>query len=187
MENYNNISFSEWKQKNPNGSLNEFYSQVKHPVQRIENMIPVISVEKEHKEISDLDSKKLMFAGIISVIGIVGHFSPWFTVPLFNISISGNDLRQLSTIVSKFAKVNQNSLILKYSWAIPISYILFFVGNLLKSYLLTFLNGIISIGYFLGVIILIYTSSFEIMNFLSIGIYLILINFLLTLYYLFKF
>ena len=187
MKEANNISFDDWKLKNPNGSLNEFYSQVKHPMPRIENINLAISVEREQIEISNFESKKLMFVGIITLIGIVGYFSPWFTIPLFNISISGNDLRQLSTIVSKFAKVNQNSLILKYSWAIPVSYILFFVGNLLKSYFLTFLSGSISIGYFLGIIILIHTSSFEIINFLSIGIYLLMINFLLILYYLFKF
>lgn len=187
MEDSNNITYNEWKLKNPSGSLNEYYSIHKIKPLNSNNTYVISNKAEETIDTRSFESNKLIFAGIISAIGIIGYFSPWFTIPLFNISISGNDLRQLSTIVLKFVKVNQNSMVLKYSWIIPCGYIIFFIGNLLKSFLITFLGALVSIAFFILVTITLYNSPIEIINFISIGFYLLFVNFFILIYYIFKF
>jgi len=122
---------------------------------------------------------------IFSAIGIVGYFTPWFSLPILNISVSGNELSQITQFFSEENTDGESIVYLKYAMAIPISYAIIIFGAMMKSYFLCILSGILNlviVGFIIGDIFL---RIPELQKMFSVGIYLNVFSCIGILYFLF--
>jgi len=173
--------FEDWKKSNPHGSLNEYFRSV----QRTE--IPAYDndpVYVETKSVNNEINYRNFIIGIsISLIGFIGYFLPWFTIPIFNISVSGNDITQLSNLFKNHLSTTNISFV-KYSFCIPISYGVIFLGAISKSYITSvvgILASILTVGFLLFKILF---DMQDLISFMNIGIYAIGISWCVSWYYL---
>lgn len=183
------INFEDWRKENPNGSLNDFYSSAR------KNNNAIVSYPFVEKVIvyepANIDSQQKLKVQQSIVIGItasllcgIGFFAPWFSIPIFNLSISGNEISQLANLMAKYSETEINISLINYIYIIPITSALLLVGNLVKSYALTSISGIINlffVGFVIGFIINEIPNAVSLMSF---GLYMIITSWFLLLYFL---
>lgn len=196
MEQKSYSSFDEWKNDNPNGSLNNYYAifRTNHtmPYTKVEAEIPIVKYE-EPNHIS------LIVGCVAGVLGLIGYFTPWFSIPMLNISVSGNEVKQLVTLFSGYTNMVQDSSIkgslpitqnmrlntvLYAINSIPFVYILLLLGSIIKSNIITIMASLLSLAI-TGYIVYFFINIPQIISFTSVGIYLIGLSCVITIYNLF--
>ena len=187
MEEKQNNTYENWKVTNPNGNLNEFYIHLRNtnslnytPINNINSITNQYYLKKETQNFISV-----IVGCIACVLGLIGFFTPWFSLPIFKISISGNEMSQLSNLLGNYIK-NQNNIqninLIKFTYIIPITYILIFLGSIIKSYFLTILVSIInlvSVGIIVGFLFYNIPQAFSI---ISYGIYITILTWFVILY-----
>ena len=176
----------EWLRTNPSGTMNDYYSYLRKNGKVYS--APVSAPTFKNIQIPQNQSvafPQSTIVGIIfSTIGVIGYFTPWFSVPILNISVSGNELSQLIKFFSERSSEGGNTVLLNYAIVIPITYAAILFGAMMKSNFTSILSGILNlviVGFILGDIFIRFN---QFLNMLSIGIYLILFSFLGVLYFL---
>lgn len=176
----------EWFRANPTATMNDYYSYQRKngKVYSAPVSVPTYNNVQIHHTQTITFPQSTIVGIIFSIIGIIGYFTPWFSVPILNISVSGNELSQIFKFFSEQNVEGGSSVLLNYAIAVPITFTAILFGALMKSYFISILSGILNlviIGFILGDIFLRFN---EFLNMLSIGIYLILFSFLGILYFL---
>jgi hypothetical protein len=182
-------NFEDWKKENPNGSINDYYKLGNRTTFHNLNVVTNQNLKPELNNlqtqptvnVNNFDSN-LLIGILLSIIGFTGYFLPWFKLPIFNISISGNDLMQLSNFFEN-QRLKDDISLMKYTFIIPITYCIILLGTISKNYTLTALSAIINllvIGFFFGKIFFTIPDLFP---YLNIGIYMILFCWIVTIYY----
>lgn len=175
-------NFEDWKKNNPNGTLNDYY-KLGHRV-NYQSVSADYTTQNPSTRVLDQNPNYNLIMGLtISLIGFIGYFLPWFKLPIFNISISGNDLMQLANLFKNHVTESSASL-LRYTFVIPVTYGIIILGAISKSYMISVI-GIISnlfvVGFFLGKI---FVDIPDLTPYMNIGIYLIALSWLIMIYYL---
>lgn len=175
-------SFEDWKKGNPNGSINDYYKSVGRKSYQVASNDNYTSPQPL-KSVEIQNSNYNLLVGVsISLIGFIGYFLPWFKVPIFNITISGNDLVQLANIF-KNQITTSNSSFLKYTYVIPLTYGLIILGTIAKSYFVSaigIITNLFVIGFLLGKL---FFDIPDLVPYINIGIYMIGLSWLLMIYY----
>lgn len=172
-------SFEDWKKENPSGSLNDYYRSGNRP-------IIAHTSETTYKPIEQIvqpeTKQNLNMLGIgIGIIGFVGYFLPWFKIPLFNISISGNDISQLTTIFKNHITATDVKL-LKYAFVIPIGYAVILLGAVSRNFWLNAIGTLSSLLVVGFIVLKVYFDIPDLMPYMDIGLYLLILSCLLAIY-----
>lgn len=175
-------SFEDWKKENPSGSLNDYYRSGNRLIsQASETTFKAIEqfVQSETKPTVNL-------LGIgIGAIGFIGYFLPWFKMPLLNISVSGSDISQLTTIFKNNITATDLKL-LKYAFVIPISSAVILLGAVSKNFWLNAIGTLSSLLVIGFIVLKVYFDIPDLMPYMDIGLYLLILSCLLSVYNLFS-
>lgn len=140
MEANKNKTFEEWKKEKPNGSLNDYYSWVRtNGLTTYDNKFDVIIPRIENND-NKKEHQSIIIGSIACVVGLVGFFTPWFSFPIFNITISGNEINQLANFMDNYYEKKElvsKVTYIKYVYAIPINLTLLLITNFFRSNVLT--------------------------------------------------
>lgn len=175
----------EWLRSNPNRTMNDYYTHLRKKGIVNSPLVSVSTYDPNNRSIQfNIPVYQSMIVGLIfSTLGIVGYFTPWFSLPILNLSVSGNELFQIKPFFSENTQTDNFSY-LKYSVAIPITYAAIIFGSLMKSYFLCILSGILNlviVGLILGILFYQYPGLFKMSSY---GIYLDILSFLGIFYFL---
>lgn len=134
------MTFEDWKKNNPNNSLNDYYSWVKiNGLSVDDNKFDVIVPRIENND-NKREYQSIIIGSIACVVGLVGFFTPWFSFPIFNITISGNEINQLANFMDNYYEKKElvsNVTYIKYVYAIPINLALLLITYFFRSSILT--------------------------------------------------
>ena len=176
----------EWLGSNPGGTMNEYYAQLRKKGRVNSQHASVSTFGPNHRNSQlNIPVYQSMIAGLVfSTLGIVGYFTPWFSLPILNLSVSGNELFQIKQFFSENNNEIDKFSYLKYAVAIPISYAAIIFGSLMKSDFLCILSGILNlaiVGFIFGTLLYQYPG---LLKMFSLGIYLSIFSFIGILYFL---
>ncbi|WP_415060362.1 hypothetical protein [Flavobacterium sp.] len=190
MEENKNPTYEEWKAKHPNSTLNEYYSWIRKNGVAIQITKPQeIYIRKEEIGINKNDYFALIVGVVACSLGLIGFFTPWLSLPIFNITISGNEINQLASFVEK---VNQNKETIenvsyvKYIYVLPVNLVLLLLANLIKNAVLISIFTITLIAITGLAVNYIFKNIPEAVPMFSYGIYLIFFSLIVNIYNLFN-
>ncbi len=173
-------TLSEWIANNPGGSINEYYRA--HPVRK-ERETEVTFVSYKTPTSKTPTYRTLITSAIVCSIGFIGYFSPWFSIPVLHISVSGHEIVQMfNFFVNRKESLADIQEYVKFLYLIPITYVVVVLGASAKSYFL------IAIGTLLNLIVVGITMKYilelptPILNSMTFGLYLVLISIVGQLY-----
>ncbi|CAM4002781.1 hypothetical protein FLAN108750_04615 [Flavobacterium antarcticum] len=190
MEENNKPTYEEWRIKFPNSTLNEYYSWIgKNGLVSQITRPQEIYIRKEDKVNYNNDYFALIVGVIACSLGLIGFFTPWLSIPIFNITISGNEINQLANFVEK---MNQNKEVIKdvsyakYVYVLPVNLVLLLLANLVKNGMLISIFTISLIAVIGLAANFIFTNIPEAFPMFSYGIYLIFFSTIINIYNLFN-
>lgn len=171
----------DWIEANPGQSINDYYR--KFPVKRETPLaakfeaVPSVSVS------TTPTYRTFITSSIVCSIGFIGYFSPWFSIPVLHISVSGHEIIQMfNFFVSRKESLADIQEYVKFLYLIPITYVIVVLGAAARSYFL------IAIGTVLNLIVVGITMKYifelptPILNSMTFGLYLVLISIVGQLY-----
>lgn len=190
MEENTTPAFNEWKAKNPNGSLNEYYTWVRKNGVAIQSAKPIeVYHTKEERTYNNNNYFGLIVGVVACSLGLVGFFTPWLSIPIFNITISGNEINQLANFIEQTNQDKikvENVSYVKYIYVLPVNLFLLLLANLIKNGLLISIFTICLIVVTGLIISFIFKNIPEAVPMFSYGIYLIFFSLIINIYNLFN-
>lgn len=198
MATENNSNYEDWKLNFPDGTLNEYYAWLRKkgntdflitkPLRETEifNNIPT-----NVKETNETNYYFLAIGIFACIIGFVGFFTPWLTlpIPVLKISISGNEINQLANYVNNNYDVGINGktvTYIKYIYSLPITIVLILISYLIKNNLLITIFTILYLVFFTIFFHYFLNTLDNLFTLLNYGFYLTALSVVITLFNLFN-
>lgn len=190
MEENKNPTYEEWKAKYPNSTLNEYYSwNRKNGVMLQTKTTEEPKILKE-ETISNNNNYFSLIVGVVACsLGLIGFFTPWLSIPIFNITISGNEINQLARFVEDYNQNKgtiENVSYAKYIYVLPVNLVLLLLANLIRNSVFISIFTISLIAVTGLAINYIFKNIPEAFPMFSYGIYLIFFSTIINIYNLFN-
>lgn len=168
-------SFEKWKAENPNGNLNDFYRTVGR-VATNQSYKPNFQSDFDLSQKNITETSKPNYIGLaIGIVGFISYFLPWFKIPIFNLSVSGNEILQLSSFFRNQITASDISL-LKYCFVIPASYGAILLGTIVKNFWTVSIGtvaSLLSVGF---ITLKIYFDIPDLLPYMDVGLYLLILS-----------
>lgn len=186
MEENKNPSYEEWKVKYPNNTINDYYSWIAKNDIAIQTTRPQEIYIQEEQNVIDNNNYFALIVGVIACsLGLIGFFTPWISIPIFNITISGNEINQIASFMGK---INQNKEVIenvsyaKYIYVLPVNLVLLLLANLIKNGVLISLFTVSLVAIIGLAVNYIFKNIPEAVPMFSYGIYLIFFSAIINIY-----
>lgn len=170
------MNFEQWKKANPSSNLNDYYTwATNNGIISNDNKIQVEIPKIENNDNKGTDYS-IVIGCIACTIGLIGFFTPWFSIPIFNIKISGNEINQLANFMDRYYEKKEllsKVSYIKYIYAIPINLSLLFITYIFKNNFLASILSLTSIILTGLLFTYILNNVSEALNLISYGLYLI--------------
>lgn len=165
---------TDWIENNPGKSINDYYA--KFPAKREQNTTNNYA-PPEITQRTTPSNRSLITSAVVCSIGFIGYFSPWFSIPILRISISGHEVMQLvNFIVTRNDELTNIQDYVKLLYLIPVTYVIIVLGAALRSFFITGLGTVLNI-LIVGLILkCLFSMSTEMLNSVTFGMYLIIIS-----------
>ena|GEM_PF-3479270 len=165
---------TDWIVNNPGKSINDYYA--KFPARREQTASNSFSPPEITKR-KVASNRSLIISSVVCSIGFIGYFSPWFSIPVLRLSISGHEVMQLiNFIVGRNEDLENIQDYVKLLYLIPVTYVIIVLGAALRSFFLTGLGTVLNI-LIVGLILkCLFSMSSEMLNSVTFGLYLIIIS-----------
>lgn len=112
-------TLQEWVKTNPGSTINDYYRNF--PVKS--KSLDVTKFEAVAATVPTY--RTLITSAIACCIGFIGYFSPWFSVPVLHISVSGHDIVQMfNFFVSRKETLADIQDYVKLLYLIPVTYVI---------------------------------------------------------------
>ncbi|MFP5436588.1 MAG: hypothetical protein ACLGH8_02255 [Bacteroidia bacterium] len=170
----------DWLASNPGSSINDYYRTF--PVKR-----ETLTAPRFEPQISSTSTtpsyRTLITSAIVCSIGFIGYFSPWFSIPVLHISVSGHEIIQMfNFFVNRKESLADIQDYVKFLYLIPVTYVLVVLGAAARSYFLIAIGTVCNIMIVAVAMKYILDLPTPILNSMSIGLYLVLISIIGQLY-----
>lgn len=190
MEENKNPTYEEWKAKYPNSTLNEYYSWIRKNGVMLQTKTTQETKIIKEENISNNNNYFALIVGVIACsLGLVGFFTPWLSIPIFNITISGNEINQLAGFVEDYnqnKETIENVSYAKYIYVLPVNLVLLLLANLFRNSVFISIFTISLIAITGLAINYIFKNIPEAFPMFSYGIYLIFFSTIINIYNLFN-
>lgn len=190
MEENKNPTYEEWKAKYPNSTLNEYYSWIrKNGVMLQTKTTEEPKILKEETKSNNNNYFSLIVGVVACSLGLIGFFTPWLSIPIFNITISGNEINQLARFVEDYNQNKgtiENVSYAKYIYVLPVNLVLLLLANLIRNSVFISIFTISLIAVTGLAINYIFKNIPEAFPMFSYGIYLIFFSTIINIYNLFN-
>ncbi len=190
MEENKNPTYEEWKAKYPNSTLNDYYSWIRKNGVMLQTKTTEESKILKEETISNNNNYFSLIVGVIACsLGLIGFFTPWLSIPIINITISGNEINQLARFVEDFNQNKgtiENVSYAKYIYVLPVNLVLLLLANLIRNSVFISIFTISLIAVTGLAINYIFKNIPEAFPMFSYGIYLIFFSTIINIYNLFN-
>ncbi len=190
MEENKNPTYEEWKAKYPNSTLNEYYSWIRKNGVMLQTKTTEEPKILKEETISNNNNYFSLIVGVVACsLGLIGFFTPWLSIPIFNITISGNEINQLARFVEDYNQNKgtiENVSYAKYIYVLPVNLVLLLLANLIRNSVFISIFTISLIAVTGLAINYIFKNIPEAFPMFSYGIYLIFFSTIINIYNLFN-
>lgn len=190
MEENKNPTYEEWKAKYPNSTLNEYYSWIRKNGVMLQTKTTEEPKILKEETISNNNNYFSLIVGVVACsLGLIGFFTPWLSIPIFNITISGNEINQLARFVEDYNQNKgtiENVSYAKYIYVLPVNLVLLLLANLIRNSVFISIFTISLIVVTGLAINYIFKNIPEAFSMFSYGIYLICFSTIINIYNLFN-
>lgn len=190
MEENKNPTYEEWKAKYPNSTLNEYYSWIRKNGVIVQTKTTEEPKILKEETISNNNNYFSLIVGVVACsLGLIGFFTPWLSIPIFNITISGNEINQLARFVEDYYQNKgtiENVSYAKYIYILPVNLVLLLLANLIRNSVFISIFTISLIAVTGLAINYIFKNVPEAFPMFSYGIYLIFFSTIINIYNLFN-
>ena len=190
MEENKNPTYEEWKAKYPNSTLNDYYSWIRKNGVMSQTKTTEESKILKEETISNNNNYFSLIVGVVACsLGLIGFFTPWLSIPIFNITISGNEINQLARFVEDYNQNKgtiENVSYAKYIYVLPVNLVLLLLANLIRNSVFISIFTISLIAVTGLAINYIFKNIPEAFPMFSYGIYLIFFSTIINIYNLFN-
>lgn len=173
-------TLQEWVKTNPGSTINDYYRNF--PVKG-----KTLDITKfEAVAVTVPTYRTLITSAIACCIGFIGYFSPWFSIPVLRVSVSGHEIVQMfNFFVSRKESLADIQDYVKFLYLIPVTYVIVVLGAAVRSYLLIAIGTVCNLIVIGLTMIHIMELPTPILNSITFGVYLVLISIVGQLYNLF--
>ena len=144
----------------------------------------------KEETISNNNNYFSLIVGVVACsLGLIGFFTPWLSIPIFNITISGNEINQLARFVEDYNQNKgtiENVSYAKYIYVLPVNLVLLLLANLIRNSVFISIFTISLIAVTGLAINYIFKNIPEAFPMFSYGIYLIFFSTIINIYNLFN-
>lgn len=190
MEENKNPIYEVWKAKYPNSTLNEYYSWIRKNGVMLQTKTTEEPKILKEETISNNNNYFSLIVGVVACsLGLIGFFTPWLSIPIFNITISGNQINQLARFVEDYNQNKgtiENVSYAKYIYILPVNLVLLLLANLIRNSVFISIFTISLIAITGLAINYIFKNIPEAFPMFSYGIYLIFFSTIINIYNLFN-
>ena len=190
MEENKNPTYEEWKAKYPNSTLNDYYSWIRKNGVMLQTKTTEEPKILKEETISNNNNYFSLIVGVVACsLGLIGFFTPWLSIPIFNITISGNEINQLARFVEDYNQNKgtiENVSYAKYIYVLPVNLVLLLLANLIRNSVFISIFTISLIAITGLAINYIFKNIPEAFPMFSYGIYLIFFSTIINIYNLFN-